>query len=86
MWTEGQYATTVQNFGITARNGSTLTVDTNLTATTVATNLSGGARTIMSFQAYSTGSTTLQLAFAHIADNGNPPTLGSSSAPAKEYG
>lgn len=86
MWTEGQYATTVQNFGITARSGSSLTVDTNLTATTVATNLSGGARTIMSFQAYSTGSTVMQLGFAHIADNGNPPTLGSSLAPAKEYG
>jgi hypothetical protein len=83
-WTEGQYASTVQNFLITARSGNTLTIDTNLTATTLASNLTAGIRTLMSFQSYN--GTAFEKAFAHIADNGTNPTLGSAADPAKEYG
>ena len=85
-WTEGQYATTVQNFIITARSVNVLTVNTNLTATTLATNLTAGLRTLMSFQAYTSSNTMFQNAFAHIADNASTPTLGAAADSAKEYG
>jgi 2-keto-3-deoxy-6-phosphogluconate aldolase len=85
-WTEGQYATTVQNFMIRARSANVLTINTNLTATTLATNLTAGLRTLMSFQAYTSSNTMFQNAFAHIADNASTPTLGAAADSAKEYG
>lgn len=85
VWTEGSYASTVQTFNVTARTGNTLTVSANLTAASVATNLSGGARTLMSFRGYNDALTSLQRAYAHIADNGSNPTLGTGNDDPKEY-
>ncbi len=84
VWTEGDYST-VQTFNVTARSGNTLTVSANLTAASVATNLTGGARTVMSFRGYDDALTALQRAFAHIADNGSNPSLGTSADSPKEY-
>jgi hypothetical protein len=85
VWTEGKYATTVQTFQVTSRTGNTLTVDTNLTAASVATNLGAGEKTYMSFRIYSsTLGTTLQRQYAHAASNAIPSLLDSAHTP-KEY-
>jgi len=85
IWTEGEYAASVASFQVTSRTGNTLTVNTNMTALTVATNLGLGKRTIMSFAVYSASlGTSLQRQYAHAASNSSPPLLDSTNA-AKEY-
>jgi hypothetical protein len=75
-WTEGKWATTRQTFQITGRSGNVLTINTNLTALSVATNLGLGERTLLSFDTYSTTlNTDKQNAFAHTADNSSPPDI-----------
>lgn len=76
IWTEGKWATTKQTFQITGRSGNVLTVNTNLTATSVATNLGLGEKTLISFDTYHTSSNTAkQNAYAHTADNSSPPDI-----------
>jgi len=76
VWTEGKWASTKQTFQITGRSGNVLTINTNLTATTMATNLGLGERTLISFDTYhTTNNTARQNAFAHTADNSSPPDI-----------
>lgn len=81
IWTEGKWATTKQTFKVTSRlSANVLTIDTNLTATSVATNLGAGENTLISFDTFDSSDTTRQKAYAHIADNGLPPVIGSSKS------
>jgi len=81
IWTEGKWATTKQTFKVTSRlSANVLTIDTNLTATSVATNLGSGENTLISFDTFDSSDTTRQKAYAHIADNGLPPVIGSSKS------
>lgn len=85
LWSQDDYAGTVQTFKVTARNGNVLAVDTNLSATAPITRL-GTVRAILGFQGYDLAGSAFQRAYAHIADNGNPPTLGGAADAAKHYG
>ncbi len=87
IWTEGQYGTTLETTTITGRAGNVLTISDNLTALDVATNLTGGARTIISFDTWPTdASTYLIQKYAYIANT--EEELGSGDASesrAKEF-
>lgn len=75
VWSQGAYSGTVQSVEISARNGNVLSIDTDITLTTVATNLSGDDRpTFIGFGGYADAITARQKAYAHISD-GDPPDL-----------
>jgi len=85
IWTEGKYGSTMQTVSCTARVGNVLTIGTNLTANTVATNLTAGERTIISFGVWPTGGAYFAQKYAFIANNSAILGAGSTDSPAKEW-
>jgi hypothetical protein len=83
LWNEGKWNSTKTTFKITSRTGNVLTVDTNMTGSTAATNLGLGERTLLSFNVYSGANTARQNSYAHTADNSSPPDI--NGAVLKEF-